>query len=143
MGVSVRILNIPTTLAEFSEDQSWIMDMVNNILIEVPAKECILQGLIAVPFHIPSRLLVYDDIALLYAVCKQCLNLPVLRLFREGIDCALDKGIVFGRPQIQFPENWQCVMEQVKNKEITSVTAMELLNLKKTKNLPLLPGRSD
>ena len=51
---------------------------------------------------------------------------------REGIDCALDKGIVFGRPQIQFPENWQCVMEQVKNKEITSVTAMELLNLKKT-----------
>ena len=75
MGVSVRILNIPTTLAEFSEDQSWIMDMVNNILIEV-------LGSIA-----------EDE------------RRRIHQRQREGIDCALDKGIVFGRPQIQFPEN--------------------------------------
>ena len=34
-GVIVRILNIPTTLTEFTEGQEWIMEMVNNILIEV------------------------------------------------------------------------------------------------------------
>lgn len=102
MGVSVRILNIPTTLVEFSEDQSWVMDMVNNILIEV-------LGSIA-----------EDE------------RKRIHQRQREGIDCALNKGVVFGRPQIQFPENWQCVMERVKNREITSVAAMEILNLKKT-----------
>lgn len=33
-GVILRILNIPTTLIDF-KDQEWIRDMVNNILIEV------------------------------------------------------------------------------------------------------------
>jgi DNA invertase Pin-like site-specific DNA recombinase len=34
-GVIVRILNVPTTLIEFGEDQAWLLEMVNNILIEV------------------------------------------------------------------------------------------------------------
>ena len=34
-GVIVRILNVPTTLIEYPEGQEWLMDMVNNILIEV------------------------------------------------------------------------------------------------------------
>jgi len=34
-GVIVRILDVPTTLIEYPEGQEWIMDMVNNILIEV------------------------------------------------------------------------------------------------------------
>lgn len=34
-GVVVRILNVPTTLIEYPEGQEWVMDMVNNILIEV------------------------------------------------------------------------------------------------------------
>lgn len=34
-GVVVRILDVPTTLIEYPEGQEWIMDMVNNILIEV------------------------------------------------------------------------------------------------------------
>lgn len=33
-GVIVRILDIPTTLIDF-KDQSWVLEMVNNILIEV------------------------------------------------------------------------------------------------------------
>ena len=33
---TIRILNIPTTLMDFGE-QTWIGDMVNNILIEVMA----------------------------------------------------------------------------------------------------------
>ncbi|RGX56777.1 recombinase family protein [Anaerotruncus sp. AF02-27] len=33
--IIVRILNIPTTLIKFEPGQEWLMDMVNNILIEV------------------------------------------------------------------------------------------------------------
>lgn len=35
MGVRVKILNIPTTLIDFPEEQAWVLEMVNNILIEV------------------------------------------------------------------------------------------------------------
>lgn len=34
-GVVIRILNVPTTLIEYPAGQEWVMDMVNNILIEV------------------------------------------------------------------------------------------------------------
>lgn len=36
-GVFVRILDIPTTLMEFPEGQSWVLEMLNNVLIEVMA----------------------------------------------------------------------------------------------------------
>ena len=34
-GILVRILDIPTTLMVFPEGQSWVLEMVNNVLIEV------------------------------------------------------------------------------------------------------------
>lgn len=34
-GITVRILNIPTTLMEYPVGQEWVMEMVNNVLIEV------------------------------------------------------------------------------------------------------------
>lgn len=34
-GVLVRVMDIPTTLVEFPVGQEWVMEMVNNILIEV------------------------------------------------------------------------------------------------------------
>ena len=34
-GVLVRVLNLPTTLVEFPKGQEWVLEMVNNILIEV------------------------------------------------------------------------------------------------------------
>lgn len=34
-GVVVRVLDVPTTLMEFPDGQSWVLEMVNNILIEV------------------------------------------------------------------------------------------------------------
>ena len=34
--IRIRILNIPTTLVD-CKDQSWVMDMISNILIEVMA----------------------------------------------------------------------------------------------------------
>lgn len=49
----------------------------------------------------------------------------------EGIAIAKEKGTQFGRPAIQFPENWKEVYEEWKDKNITAVKAMDLLGLKK------------
>jgi DNA invertase Pin-like site-specific DNA recombinase len=34
-GVIVRVLDLPTTMMEFPNEQNWVLEMVNNILIEV------------------------------------------------------------------------------------------------------------
>lgn len=102
MGVRVKILDIPTTLVDFKEELQWIQEMITNILIEV------LGG-----FAEEERR-------------------KILKRQREGIDVALEKGVKFGRPQVQVPEKWERVVAMVENKEITSVEAMSLLNLKKT-----------
>lgn len=34
-GVIVRVMDVPTTMIEFPVGQEWVMEMVNNILIEV------------------------------------------------------------------------------------------------------------
>ncbi len=101
MGVIVRILNIPTTLIQFSEEQSWVLDMVNNILIEVMG-----------------------------SIAEEERN-KIRQRQREGIDCAVERGVLFGRPRVEYPADWDSVMERVKNGEITSVMAMQLLHLKK------------
>lgn len=102
MGVRVKILDIPTTLVDFKEELQWIQEMITNILIEV------LGGFAEEERH------------------------KILKRQREGIDVALEKGVKFGRPQVQVPEEWERVVAMVENKEITSVEAMSLLNLKKT-----------
>ena len=38
-GIRLKILDLPTSLIEVPEGQEWIVDMVNNILIEVLARE--------------------------------------------------------------------------------------------------------
>jgi DNA invertase Pin-like site-specific DNA recombinase len=64
-GVYVRIMNMPTTLTEFAEGQEWVMEMVNNIIIEVLAtiseqewvkiKERREAGIAAMPFDENGR----------------------------------------------------------------------------------------
>lgn len=102
MNIRVKILDIPTTLVDFKEETQWIQEMITNILIEV------LGG-----FAEEERK-------------------KILKRQREGIDVALEKEVKFGRPQVQVPEEWERVIAMVENKEITSVEAMSLLNLKKT-----------
>ena len=102
MNIRVKILDIPTTLVDFKEETQWIQEMITNILIVV------LGG-----FAEEERK-------------------KILKRQREGIDVALEKGVKFGRPQVQVPEEWERVIAMVENKEITSVEAMSLLNLKKT-----------
>ena len=67
-GVAVRILDIPTTLIDF-KDQTWVLDMVNNILIEV-----------------------------LGTIAEQERE-KIKQRQKEGIACARERGGKFGRPE--------------------------------------------
>jgi DNA invertase Pin-like site-specific DNA recombinase len=49
---------------------------------------------------------------------------------REGIEAAKLRGVYKGRKPIEMPETFAKVYSRWKNKEITAVRAMELLNLK-------------
>ena len=102
-SIRVKVLDIPTTLIDFPEGQEWVMEMVNNILIEV-----------------------------LGSIAEQERE-TIRKRQREGIEAAKKKGVVkFGRPQAEKPENWKEVYKSWKKGEITAVKAMELTGLTKT-----------
>lgn len=99
-NIRVKILDIPTTLHDFPTEQSWIQDMINNILIEV-------LGAMAEKERDNTRI-------------RQA----------QGIECARDKGVVFGRKRIDFPENWETDITQWRAGEITARECMERVGMK-------------
>lgn len=104
-GVQVKVLNIPTTMQDFSEYgpmQASIMDMVNNILIEV-----------------------------LGTIAEQERNTIKARQ-KEGIASAKARGKHLGRPSASYPDNWKQVYTQWQAHKITAKEAMELTGLKRT-----------
>lgn len=50
---------------------------------------------------------------------------------REGIEQAKALGKHLGRPKATYPNNWKQVYKEWKDKKISGVKAMELMNLKK------------
>ena len=96
--IRVKVLDIPTTLIDFPEGQEWVMEMVNNILIEV-----------------------------LGSIAEQERK-TIRKRQAEGIEIAKKKGTVkFGRPRAVKPPIYNDVMKQWRAKEITAVKAIELL----------------
>lgn len=100
-GIRVKILDIPTTLADFPEEQAWVLDMVNTILIEV-------LGSIA-----------------------EAERRKIRQRQREGIEAAHKKQVKFGRPRAKKPECWNEVMAKVKSGEIKAVEAMKIMGIKR------------
>lgn len=101
-GVRVKILDIPTTLTDFSPEQMWVMDMINAILIEV-----------------------------LGSIAENERN-KIRTRQREGIEAAKKKNVRFGRPIKPLPDNWQKVMADVINGEKRPVDAMHELNISRS-----------
>ncbi len=98
--IRLRVLDIPTTMTDFPKGQEWVMDMVNNILIEV-------LGSMAQ---------------------KERENIRERQA--QGIATAKKNGTVkFGRPRATKPDNWDEVYTMWKNDEITAVKAIELTGL--------------
>lgn len=107
-GIHLKVIDLPTTMMDLPESQEWVFDMVNNILIEV-------LGTIAEQ----ERLTIHQ---------RQ----------EEGIAAAKEKGVVFGRPKAEYPDNWDDVIIQWKEGRITAVKAMELTGTKRTTFYKLL-----
>ena len=84
------------------EGQDWVLDMVSNILIEVMA-----------------------------SVAEEE-RFKIHRRQEEGIAVAKAKGVVFGRPSIAKPANYEAVMALVDSGQIKAVEAMRELGVKKT-----------
>ncbi|EPY2274528.1 recombinase family protein [Clostridium sporogenes] len=100
-GVRVKVLDVPTTMMDIPAGQEWLIDMINNLLIEVLA-----------------------------TMAEQERN-NIRERQAEGISAAKVKGVKLGRPEITYPTNWNEVYKEWKAEKITAVKAMELTQLKK------------
>ncbi len=110
-GVKVKILDMPTTMTDFPEEQAWIGDMITNIMIEVlssiaqnereTTRQRQLEGLAAMPTDSTT-----------------------------GKKISKKTGKPVGRPPIAFPKKWESVYNDWQEKKITARQAMRLLNLK-------------
>ena len=101
-NIRLKVIDLPTTMMDLPEGQEWVFEMVNNILIEV-------LGTIAEQERQTIR-----------------------HRQREGIDAAQAKGKHLGRPKIELPENYEAVIAQWKDKNITARQAMRMLGVSKS-----------
>ena len=101
-NIRLMILDLPTSMIQVPEGQEWIIEMINNILIEVLA-----------------------------SMAEQE-RLTIRKRQRQGIDAAKSKGKHLGRPYNVLPKNASSVIAQWKNKEIGTKEACDLLGISKT-----------
>ena len=98
--IKIKILNIPTTLIELPEENTWVIKMVNNILIEV-------LGAIAEEERIKIR-----------------------QRQSEGIAIAKAEGKYKGRKAEDLPKNFPGLYNRWKEGMITAVEFTKLLGYK-------------
>lgn len=101
-GIRLKILDLPTSMVEISSDQQWILDMIQNILMEV-----------------------------LSSIAEQE-RLTIKKRQREGIDAARKKGKHLGRPIIKQPDNFNLVYEEWKAGKYTAKEAIQALGMKRS-----------
>lgn len=102
MGVRVKIIDLPSTMADFPKGQEWICEMVNNIMIEV------------------------------LATIAEQERLTIRQRQAEGIAEAKKQGRQLGRKKTELPAEWELVTGLWKSGSITAVQAMDRLGLKKS-----------
>lgn len=98
--IRVKILNIPTTLIDLPEENEWIFEMINNILIEVLA-----------------------------AIAEEERN-KIRTRQAEGILLAKQEGKYKGRPLAPLPDGFEKLYKQWKDDKISAVQFTKLLNIK-------------
>ncbi|PED90952.1 resolvase [Bacillus cereus] len=99
--VRVKIIDLPTTMTDVPVGQDWVIDMINNIIIEV-----------------------YTSIA-------EQERRTIKERQREGIDAAKEKGKHIGRPVMELPAEWDRLYSEWKAKKIKAVEFMAAVNMKK------------
>lgn len=101
-GIRVQIIDLPTTMTEWPEEQRLIGDMINNILIEV------------------------------YSMIAEQERMTIRQRQAEGIAAAKKAGKHLGRARAERPEGWDEITALWQDGQITAVQAMDRLGLKKS-----------
>lgn len=98
-GVVIRILNMPTTLIEI-EGQEWVVEMINNIILEVLAS------------------------------FAQNEREELITRVKEGMEAAKKRGVEFGRPRLSITSDlFKQYQELVENKKMSVAQAIEELGI--------------
>lgn len=100
--IRVQVIDLPTTMIDLPEEQAWVVDMTNNILIEV------------------------------YASIAEQERMTIRQRQAEGIAAAKAKGKNLGRRAVQPPEGFEEVVRRWRAGEITAAEAMRQTGVKKT-----------
>jgi len=100
-GIRIKIIDLPTTMQDVPKGQEWVIDMINNIIIEV------------------------------YTSMAEQERATILQRQREGIAVAKSKGKHLGRPIITFPEEWDRLYKEWTSGKITAVAFMREVGMKK------------
>ena len=108
-GIRVVVLDLPTTMISIDEKNSWVLDMISNILIEVISS-------IAEQERLTIKARQAEGIAVM----------PV----RNGKRYSRKTGRYTGRPRTKYPDDWDKIYFKWQSKEISATKAMELLGLK-------------
>ena len=101
-NIKVRITNIPTTMVDFGE-QDWILEMVNNIMVEV-----------------------------LSAIAEQE-RITNHQRQAEGIAAARARGVHLGRPYLILPDNFEQIYHQWKAGKLKRHEVLDILQITKEK----------
>lgn len=112
-NIRLKVADLPTTMIDLPNEQSWVIDMVNNIMIEV-----------------------------LSSIAEQEYN-TIHQRQNEGIAAAKAKGKHLGRPKLIKPDNWDSVISEYKENRITAKEAMTRLNLKRSSFYKLLKSENE
>ena len=110
-GVLVRILDIPTTLMVFPEGQSWVLEMVNNVLIEV-------MGSIAEQ----------EREKILKRQKEGISAMPVV----DGKKYSTKKGCTYGRKAIPLSNDFENLARKQKDGEMTVSECCKALGIGRT-----------
>ena len=110
-GIRVKVIDLPTTMIDFPAGQEWVLEMVNNILIEV-------LGTIAEQERVTT-----------------------LQRQKEGIEAAKKRGKHLGQPRLPVPENWNETISLWQSGEITANEAMRRTGVKRTSFYKLIKYR--
>ena len=110
--VIVRILNVPTTLIEFPEGQEWVLEMVNNILIEV------LSAMAEQEWERTTK--------------RREEGIAAMPVDEDGYKVSSKTGRRFGRSE-KRPENFEEVYERQQRGEITLKEALAEVGVGRTR----------
>lgn len=111
-GIRLKIIDIPTTMIDYPEGQEWVLQMVNNILIEV-----------LTTIAEQERLTIKQ---------RQAEGNAAMLIGEDGKRHSAKTGNAVGRPTMVKPDNWDAVYEAWKRGEIKAVEAMKQVGMAKS-----------